>query len=720
MKKFILIIALLILRTSILFAEEGMWIPMLLEKLNIRKMQDMGLKLTAEEIYSVNNSSLKDAIVQFGGGCTGGIVSARGLILTNHHCGYGSIQRHSSLEHDYLTNGFWATSQDDELPNPGLTVTLLVRMEDVTGRVLEGIGERPSQLERSQKIKQNIENIEKEARQETGLEVKVRAFYNGNQYFLIISEVFRDIRLVGAPPSNIGNFGGDTDNWMWPRHTGDFSVFRIYAGKDNKPAEYSKENVPYQPRNYLKISLKGYQKGDFTFVFGYPANTREYLPADAVGLIALKENPLRTDLRQKRLDIIHEAMSSSRMIRIQYASKAAGIANGWKKMIGESRGIRRQDGIETKREFEKTFQSWAESDPDRNKKYGGLLTEFKNIYAEYLPVDLSNLYITEAAFGIEIVRYANNFEKLIQICQGKNIKDEELKKQLASLVKATREFFKNYQADIDKRIMVTMLSEVGTSMNSEYQPEIFQVIRQKYHSNYERYAEELFYHSILADSCDVYSFLKTFKPSKIKMLQKDPAYILSQSIYKTYQDRLQPEMIRFNSGMDSLQRLYMEGQIQMHEDVVLYPDANSTLRVAFGKVDDLSPADGIKYNYFTTLAGVMQKEDSTVYDYAVDNRLKTLFRKKDFGRYTDRDSTIHVAFISSNHTTGGNSGSPVLNSEGQMIGINFDRNWEGTQSDLMYDPSQCRNISLDIRYCLFVIDKVCGAKRLTEEMQIVE
>jgi len=541
-----------------------------------------------------------------------------------------------------------------------------------------------------------------------------------NQYFLIISEVFRDIRLVGAPPSNIGNFGGDTDNWMWPRHTGDFSVFRIYAGKDNKPAEYSKENVPYQPRNYLKISLKGYQKGDFTFVFGYPANTREYLPADAVGLIALKENPLRTDLRQKRLDIIHEAMSSSRMIRIQYASKAAGIANGWKKMIGESRGIRRQDGIETKREFEKTFQSWAESDPDRNKKYGGLLTEFKNIYAEYLPVDLSNLYITEAAFGIEIVRYANNFEKLIQICQGKNIKDEELKKQLASLVKATREFFKNYQADIDKRIMVTMLSEVGTSMNSEYQPEIFQVIRQKYHSNYERYAEELFYHSILADSCDVYSFLKTFKPSKIKMLQKDPAYILSQSIYKTYQDRLQPEMIRFNSGMDSLQRLYMEGQIQMHEDVVLYPDANSTLRVAFGKVDDLSPADGIKYNYFTTLAGVMQKEDSTVYDYAVDNRLKTLFRKKDFGRYTDRDSTIHVAFISSNHTTGGNSGSPVLNSEGQMIGINFDRNWEGTQSDLMYDPSQCRNISLDIRYCLFVIDKVCGAKRLTEEMQIVE
>jgi len=720
MKKLTFALAFLILKTSILIADEGMWIPMLLEKLNIRKMQDMGLKLTAEEIYNVNNASLKDAIVQFGGGCTAEIVSPRGLILTNHHCGFGSIQRQSSMEHDYMTNGFWAASPEEELPNPGLTVTLLIRMEDVTEKVLEGTADQMSQPERAQKIKQNIDVIEKEAGMEPNFEVKVKSFFYGNQYFLIVSEVFKDIRLAGAPPSNIGSFGGDTDNWIWPRHTGDFSIFRIYAGKDNKPAEYSKENVPYMPKNYLRISLKGYQKGDFTFVFGYPANSREYLPADAVELIAFKENPLRIGLREKRLDIIHETMDSSRRVRIQYAGKAAGIANGWKKMIGETRGIKRLDGIEKKCEFEKKFQSWAESDPNRNISYGWLLPAFKNLYAEYLPVDLSSLYITEAAFAIELIRYVNNFEKLVKISQDKTVKEEDLKKLLASTARTTRDFFKNYQKDIDKKIMVTMLGEMGKNMNLIYLPEIFQSISKRYHGNYEYYADALFYHSLLADSCSVFAFLKSFKPSKIKKLQKDPAYRLSQSIYKSYQQQLQPALTRFNLRIDSLQRIYMAGQIEMQKSKVLYPDANSTLRIAFGKVDDLSPSDGINYNYFTTLAGVMQKEDSTIYDYVVDPRLKELYKNNEFGRYADKDGTIHTAFISSNHTSGGNSGSPVLNEDGNMIGINFDRNWEGTQSDLMYDPLQCRNISLDIRYCLFIIDKLGGAKWLIDEMKIME
>jgi len=720
MKKLIFIFIFLILKSSLLVADEGMWIPMLLEKLNIRKMQDMGLKLSAEEIYSVNNSSLKDAIVQFGGGCTAEIVSPQGLILTNHHCGFGSIQRHSSLEHDYLTNGFWAASLSEELPNPGLTITLLVRMEDVTKKVLAGIGDQMNQRERSQKIKQNIDVIEKEAGKETNYEAKVKPFYYGNQYFLIVSEVFKDIRLVGAPPSTVGNFGGDTDNWMWPRHTGDFSIFRIYAGKDNKPAEYSKENVPYIPKNYLQISSGGYQKGDFTFVFGYPANTKEYLPSDAVELIAFMENPLRIGLRQQRLEIIHEAMDTSRLIRIQYANKAASIANGWKKMIGETRGIKRLDGIEKKREFEKTFQSWADSNSDLNNRYGGVLSAFKNTYALYQSVDISSLYITEAAFGIELVRYVNYFEKLIMLSQKKPVKEEDVKKLLASTAKTTRDFFKNYKVNIDKKLMVVLLGEMGKNMDRNYLPEVFKSIHKRYQSDYKKYVDDLFNHSILTDSCDVYAFLNSYKPSKARKLMHDPAYMLSQSIYKTYQQRLQPELTRFNNKIDSLQRIYMAGQMDMQKNKVLYPDANSTLRISFGKVDDLSPLDGVTYNYFTTLAGVIQKEDSSIYDYVVNNKLKELYKNKNFGRYADKDGTMHIAFISGNHTSGGNSGSPVLNAEGHMIGINFDRNWEGTQSDLMYDPSQCRNISLDIRYCLFIIDKLGGAERLINEMKIVE
>jgi len=720
MKKLTVALIFLILKSSILIADEGMWIPMLLEKLNIRQMEELGLKLTSEEIYSINNSSLKDAIVQFGGGCTAEIVSSQGLILTNHHCGFGSIQRQSSLDHDYLAHGFWAASLEEELPNPGLTATLLIRMEDVTEKVLAGAGSHMSQVERAKVIKQNIEVIEKETGAETKLEVKVKPFYSGNQYFLMVNEVFRDIRLVGTPPSSIGKFGGDTDNWIWPRHTGDFSVFRIYAGKDNKPADYSKENVPYTPKNYLQISLNGYQHGDLTFVFGFPAITREYLPADAMELIVFKENPLRIDLRQKRLDIIHEFMDTCKLIRIQYVAKAAGIANGWKKMIGETRGIKQQKGVEKKREFEKIFQSWAESTPDRRNTYGDILSSFKTIYAAYQPIDLSNLCIMEAAFGIELIRFADSFKKLIKTGRMGSIQEEEMEKVISSTAKITRSFFKNYQSAIDKKLMIALLEAIEKNMDSAYLPDIFTTIRQRYHSDYKSYTDDLFNRSILTDSCKVFAFLNTFSPSKAKKLQKDPAYLLSQSVFKTYLQHLQPTLAQYNNKIDSLQRIFMMGQMEMQQKKVFYPDANSTLRISFGQVEDLSSPDGIIYNYFTTLHGVIEKEDSTIYDYIVDPKLNELYNDNDFSRYADRDGTMHLAFICNNHTSGGNSGSPVLNGDGHLIGINFDRNWEGTQSDLMYDPSQCRNICLDIRYCLFIIDKLGGAKQLIEEMKIAE
>ena len=717
-------IALIFLLTAILrvpsVAEEGMWIPMLLEQLNIKRMQDLGLKLSAEDIYSINHSSLKDAIVQFGGGCTAEIVSEKGLILTNHHCGLGAIQRQSSLQHDYITDGFWAQSFEEELPCPGVTVTLLVRMEDVTDRVLEGVTETMNQFQRSQIIKLNAEKLEKAAIEGTGEEAKVRPFYYGNKYYMFVNKVFKDVRLVGAPPSSIGKFGGDTDNWMWPRHTGDFSVFRIYANNLNEPAVYSKDNVPYTPKKHLPVSLKGYQKNDFTFVFGYPGSTREYLTSYGVDLIANKENPLRIGLRQQRLDIMHTAMNDSRQVRIQYTAKANGIANYWKKMIGESKGIRRADAIAGKQAFEKQFQAWAEATPATSVRYGKLLSEFESSYHDYLPAGLSSIYISEAGLGIEIVRFAASFKELVSISKKTGTKPEEIILATDNLKLYTRDFYKNYSAPIDQKIMSAMLKDMKVNMKPEFLPEIFTSLEKTYGQDFSSCAEAMFATSVFTDSTRIIGFLDSYKPSHAKKLEKDPVYALMQSIYNRYEKDINPATAKISAKIDSLQRIYMEGQMEMEKSKVFYPDANSTLRIAFGKVDDYRPADGVAYGYFTTLKGVMEKEDPDIYDYNVDPRLKQLYLTKDYGPYADKDGTLHVAFTASNHTTGGNSGSPVLNADGALIGINFDRNWEGTLSDLKYDPSQCRNISLDIRYCLFVIDKVAGCSRLISEMEIIQ
>jgi hypothetical protein len=701
-------------------AEEGMWIPMLLRQLNISQMQSMGLKLSSEDIYSINRSSLKDAIVMFGRGCTGVIVSGEGLLLTNHHCGFGSIQNLSSLEHDYLTDGFWAMTRSNELPAKGLTVTLLVRMEDVTDQVLKGVTPGMTEQERAAAVKTNSGAIEKEAVKGTHYEGRVRPFFYGNQYYLFITEVFKDIRLVGAPPSSIGKFGGDTDNWVWPRHTGDFSVFRIYAGKDNKPADYSSDNVPYSPKYYLPVSIKGYGKGDFTFVFGYPGTTREYIPSRGMDNTANKENPVRIGLRQKRLDIIGGAMDTSRLIALQYANKHAGIANNWKKMIGESREIRHLDAIAVKQETEGRFIQWANGDESRKARYGGLLSAFGKTYESYEPLSMVAVYLNEAGMAPEIVRVASGFEDLVKLSLNKEATSDEISKEVTKRRNAARDFYRNYNTAVDCGIMKAMLPELQENVTPEMLPAVFAEIDKKYHGDAALYASDLYARSLFADSAKLYALLSGYKSSDVKKILKDPGFIYARSMNERMNKMVTPLLQPLQARLDSLQRIYMSAQMEMQKERRFYPDANSTLRVSYGKVDDYSPADGVTYNYFTTSDGILGKEDPAVYDYVVDPRLKELLTARDFGRYADTDGTLHVAFTASNHTTGGNSGSPVLNADGQLIGLNFDRNWEGTMSDLVYDPLQCRNITLDIRYCLFIMDKFAGAGHLVKEMTIAE
>lgn len=718
MKRISLLLAFIVIGRFALLADEGMWLPILLQSMNEKEMQTMGMKISAEDIYSVNKSSLKDAIVLFGGGCTGEIVSNQGLILTNHHCGYANIQQHSSLEHDYLTNGFWAKSKLEELPNKGLTVTFLVKMEDVTNLVLNGVTANMAEADRDEIIEQNIQKTIKEATKDTRYSGVIKPFYYGNKYYLFVNETYKDIRLVGAPPSNIGKFGGDTDNWMWPRHTGDFSVFRIYTAPDGSPAEYSKENIPYVPKRHLEISLDGYQKGDFTFVFGYPGRTQQFTTSHGIAQKTEFENPTAIALRDKRLSIIKSYMESDPAIRIQFAAKAAGIANSWKKWIGEDKGIKQFHGIEKKLLFEKQFTDWANSTPERKAKYGGLIPSFEETYAKMKPYQLSYTYFSEAANTIEMVRFAIGFRNLVDASQNKEVTQEQIEKIAQNLSDNAAVWHKNYRVDIDKKIMVFLLSEYYSKHDRKYQPNILLQLGDQYKGNFETAVADFYKTSIFSNKDKLVGFLKSYSKSKYQKIASDPFYKLAVGCIDYYWDTIQPPLVTLDNKLDSLYRVYTAAQFEMMPDKRFYPDANLTLRVAYGKVNDYEPMDAVKYDYFTTLEGIMQKENPDIYDYVVENKLKTLYKDKDYGRYADKDGSMHVAFIATNHTTGGNSGSPVLNANGQLIGINFDRAWEGTMSDLMYDPSRCRNITLDIRYCLFIIDKYAGAKWLVDEMTI--
>lgn len=684
-------------------AEEGMLIPSMISAFE-NDMQAMGMKLSAEDIYSINNASLKDAIFQFGGGCTAEVVSSKGLLLTNHHCGYSQIQSHSSLEHDYLKNGFWAKTMNDELPNPGLTALRIVRIEDVTKKVFEGTeGLTGAKLEEA--IKVNIARITAEATANTHYTADIKPFYYGNEYYMMVKETFKDVRFVGTPPNSIGKFGGDTDNWVWPRHTGDFSVFRIYANADNMPAEYAEDNVPYTPIKYLKVSARDRVPGEFTMVYGFPGTTEQHLSSGHLDFIMNKERPARISMRDKSLSVINAGMSSSDLIRIQYASKQARIANAWKKWIGQIEGLHAVDALSIKHEREKAYNDMAASRKDWTPKYGSVIDDMNKLVEQYKEDEFAYSMAVEYLYvGPEIFARARVFDKLVGSDEVQDI--EKLKV-------GAKGFFKNYDVSVDQKIFELLTEEYVNQLNEKYVPAELQG------KSAQTLAKDIYENSILVNEEKFIAFLdKMNEKSLKKMAAKDPGYKLWKAVDSHFRESALMNYIAFKSQMNNLLKVYVEGKLTMFPDAKHWPDANSTLRITYGKLEGSAPHDGMAYTEHTTLDGIVAKNRTGNPDFEVAPRMLELAEERNYGGY-DQDGELWVCFSGSNHTTGGNSGSPVLDAEGNLMGLNFDRSWESTMSDFMFDASRCRNIVVDIRYVMWVMDVYSGAGHLVDEMTIV-
>ena len=689
-------------------ADEGMWLPSLISQ-RIVDMQEKGFRLDAEDLYSVNQASLKDAVVLFGRGCTGELISPEGLLLTNHHCGYGQIQQHSSVEHDYLKDGFWAMSREEELPNKGLSVSFLERMEDVTAQVLEGCQAGISEEDRVEIVKKNSQAIIDEAVKEgKGLRATVEALYYGNQYFLFIYRQYEDVRLVGAPPSSIGKFGGDTDNWMWPRHTGDFSMFRIYADKDNNPAPYSKDNVPYRPKKYFHISTKGVQEGDFTFIYGFPGRTQEYLHSAGVRYIEEISDPHKIHLRTLRLDIMNRHQAESQKVRIQYSSKNANVANAWKKWQGEVKGIKKMKTVQTKQEFEAEFAKWA-----KDGEFDGVTDRLAAIYAALEPYQFATDYYTETVRTIELANFAMSIARLFSHEDSLVTFDNTKASELAE------SFYKDWYLPIDKESFTAVMNEYEKNVPAEFKPAYYKEKLAEYGS-VEAWAEDMFTSSLFTDPTKTASL----SPADKERVMSDPATVFFNEFLKGYYADILPVTTRLNQELQLVYRDYMRGQMTycrtQRIPKAFYPDANLTLRVAYGHIKGYSPADGTYYLPSSTIMGIMEKDNPDIFDYNIPQRLRDIYATKDYGRWSDASGEVPVCFIATNHTTGGNSGSPVINADGDLIGLNFDRVWEGTMSDIVFDPEICRNIALDIRYVLFTIDKIGEADYLFDEMTFTE
>ena len=691
-------------------ADEGMWLPSLISQ-RIADMQEKGFRLNAEDIYSINQASLKDAVVLFGRGCTGELISPEGLLLTNHHCGYSQIQQHSSVEHDYLKDGFWAMSRDEELPNKGLSVSFLERMEDVTDLVLKGYDPSMTEEQRVELVKKNSQAVIDEAVKEgKGLRATVEALYYGNQYFLFLYRQYEDVRLVGAPPSSIGKFGGDTDNWMWPRHTGDFSMFRIYADKDNNPAPYSEDNVPYTPKKYFKISTRGVQEGDFTFIYGFPGRTQEYIHSEGVRYIEETGDPHKIHLRTLRLDIMNKYQAQSQKVRIQYSSKNANVSNAWKKWQGEVKGIRKMKTVQTKQEFEKAFSRWA-----KNGDFDGVVEKIAKIYEELEPYQFATDYYTETVRTIEIANLAMSVARLFLDGHEEGLVtfDQEQARELMA------SFYKDWYLPIDKESFVAVMNEYEKNVPAEFKPEYYKDKLASYGS-VEAWAEDMFTNSIFIDQARA----ETLTAADKDAVMADPATEFFNEFLKWYYADILPVTTRLNQELQLAYRDYMRGQMvycrtqRVMKD--FYPDANLTLRVAYGHIKGYSPADGVYYTPSSTIKGIMEKDNPEIFDYNIPQRLRDIYATKDYGRWADASGEVPVCFIATNHTTGGNSGSPVINADGDLIGLNFDRVWEGTMSDIVFDPEICRNIALDVRYVLFTIDKIGEAYYLFDEMTFTE
>lgn len=707
MNKLIVSLILVVSTFKISFAEEGMLIPSLIAAFE-SDMQAMGMKLTAEQIYSVNNSSLKDAIIHFGGGCTAELVSSKGLLLTNHHCGYSQVQSHSSLEKDYLKNGFWAKNQSEELANPGLTASRMVRIVDVTKDVLFGIEGLSSEAARM-KMGENVATLIKDATNGNHYEAEIKPFNEGNDFYMIVKEVFEDVRLVGTPPNSIGKFGGDTDNWVWPRHTGDFSVFRIYAGSDNKPAAYNASNKPYSPIHYLPISFKDRKPGDFTMVYGFPGTTEQHVVSNYLDFIMTKERPARISMRDKSLSVIDAGMRSSDEIRIKYSAKQASIANGWKKWIGQIDGLRRMDAVAVKLQREKEYNDQAATKESWKKEYGSVIADMNNLVKSAVESEF------EYAMGIEYLFTGPEYFKLargISDLMDNYTKYEENKEIEAikeKLIKASEGFFKNYDNGVDKKIFL-LLTE-------EYDKHIVTKLREV-PLNYAQLTDEIYSKSFLTDKDRYVAFVKSINTKTTKKLMKDKGYSHWKSLFDGFISNTVPKYRIFKGQMDGLMKTYVKGKIEMFPDAKHWPDANGTLRITYGKLEGSAPTDGMQYTEHTTIDGIIAKYNTGNADFELLPRMLEMHKNKDYGDYA-QDGELWVCFTGSNHTTGGNSGSPVLDENGNLMGLNFDRSWESTMSDYMFDPSRCRNIVVDIRYVLWVMDKYSGAKHLVDEMTLV-
>ena len=722
MRKSLLLTLLFAAMFSIVRADGGMWLPLFLNY-NEAEMQSLGFKLTAEDVYSVNHHSMKDAVMLFGGGCTGELISSQGLVLTNHHCGYSYVQSHSTMEQNHLQNGFWAKSKSEEIPMEGLTVTFLVYMEDVTAQVLKDVNDEMEEAERQIIIGNSIQEVIKKATEGTTYKATIKPFYYGNQYFMFVTETYSDVRLVGVPPESIGKFGGDSDNWMWPRHTGDFSLWRIYTDKDGKPAKYSPDNIPMKPKKYFPISIKGLEPNDFTLVFGYPGTTRQFLLSDGVDVVANVQNPIAIDARTIRLDAMKRQMNLDPRIRLMYSAKANSISNGWKKWQGESKGILECDVIGKKKQQEADFQRWVNADNERLKQYGSLLTDMRKVYEDFAKQTDASTFVNECVFGSELVsNLVHPYYRLLvsPALRGENGNVTTNKEKLLT---SNTSFRESYCPAIDKEAFVELLTYYFTQEKKELIPtELHKyvqdkaTVRQMMTALWDKQATTAPY---FTDNEKFVDFINKAKPSQLAKTANSELLKIYKAVFDYYM-QVRNKYTVDNSKLDAYYRTYVKALMEKDKDRVFYPDANLTLRVTYGQVKGFEPADGVEYNYYTTLDGIMQKENPDVYYYKVDPKMKQLWEKKDYGRYANKNGELPVAFIASNHTTGGNSGSPVINSEGQLIGTNFDRVWEGTMSDIWYDVSRCRNISLDARYFLFIVDKFAGAKNLIEEMDIVE
>jgi hypothetical protein len=703
---------LLILFVLPVFSQQGgMWIPSLLKGANEAEMKSLGMKISADDIYSVNHSSLKDAVPHFDGGCTAEMISSKGLLLTNHHCGFDNIQSHSTVEHDYLTDGFWAYKMEDELPNKDLTVTFIIKIEDVTSKIVEGVSNLPTEIEKQKKIQQNIAAVSKNFSKEAWQEAMIRAFYDGNQYLLFVTETFKDVRLVGAPPSSIGKFGSDTDNWVWPRHTGDFSLFRIYADKNNRPAEYAIDNVPYQPKHFFPISAKGIQENDFTMVMGYPGRTQEYLPSFAVEQIVTDLNPAKIEIRDAALKVQDGFMRKDNAIKIQYASKYAGVANYWKKWIGETKGLKKSNAVALKKEFEKKFQERLIK-AGKQAEYGNLLADFEKNYSEIRPYAIAKDYFTEVVMrNSEILSFGYRLYQLEQVYNARG--EQAFTDRKNNLIYGFEGLYKDYSAQVDEKVFEQLLHLYATKSPQQFLPESLN------NSSTSNITNTIFRSSKLTSFDGLKDLMNGDVKIVIEKLNQDPAYQLVKSIADSYQKNVAPKFDEINLKNIALQRTYMKGIMEFFPNDRVFPDANSTLRVTYGKVKGYKPSDAVVYEPISYLDGVIEKYIPGDYEFDVPKKLIDLYNSKEYGNYADSNGKMPLAFIATNHTTGGNSGSPALDANGNLIGLNFDRVWEGTMSDIYYSPEICRNIMVDTRYILFIIDKFANAKNIIEELNIV-